>query len=170
MFFARVLLASLLLAGGGNALAADGPDCEREKVAAHVRLAFAIYGPLSGEMEYFGFIFSHGGKIHSAITRSSKCRSDECVVRVDRAGDLIPKGARVLGEWHTHPHDGGSQLSEHDVRGAYRNRRVRCYSAFYSDPDGDIYSWNAGQTSGPTAMATRTHIGNYGEGIAGFRA
>jgi hypothetical protein len=166
MSLARAFLASLLLAGGGSSHAADvSPVCEHEQITAHARTAFAIYGPLSGENEYFGFIFRYRGRIHSAVTRSSRCGADECVIHVDKAGKLIPDGARVLGEWHTHPHNGGTQLSEHDVRGAYRNRHVRCYTAFYSNPDGEIYAWNPSKTSVPTAMASRKRIGNYGGGF-----
>jgi hypothetical protein len=162
---ARAFLASLLLAAGGNSLAAEpASDCDHEQILAHARTAFAIYGPLSEKTEYFGFIFRYRGKIHSAVTHGFKCRSDECVVRVDKAARLIPAGARILGEWHTHPHNGANQLAEHDVRGAYQNRKVRCYTAFYSNPAGDIYAWSASQTSVPTAMASRKRIGNYVDG------
>jgi hypothetical protein len=161
----RAFLASLLLAGGAGA-AADSPDCDRERIAAHVRLEFEIYGPLSAEVEYFGFIFHDGERYRSAVVRSRKCHEGNCLIQVDAAGAMIPKGARVFGEWHTHPHDGAPQLSEHDVRGAYRNRHLRCYLAFYSNPDGEIFAWSPAQSSVPTAMASRSSIGTYGDGSA----
>jgi hypothetical protein len=84
---------------------------------------------------------------------------------VEEAGSRIPSGAKVLGEWHTHPHGGAPQLSHHDERGAHRNRHVRCYTAFYSNPGGQIFAWNPAETSVPTAMASRERVGRYGTGL-----
>ncbi|HUQ11275.1 MAG TPA: hypothetical protein VM146_13255 [Steroidobacteraceae bacterium] len=166
-FHLRALLASLLLACCAGATAADFPClCDRDEIAAHARLEFEIYGPLSVKVEYFGFIFHDGERLRSAVVRSRRCTPSDCVIQVDEAGKRIPKGVRVLGEWHTHPHDGAPQLSEHDVRGAYRNRNVRCYTAFYSNPDGEIFAWNPAETSVPTAMATRERVGWYGEQLS----
>ncbi|HUQ09638.1 MAG TPA: hypothetical protein VM146_04930 [Steroidobacteraceae bacterium] len=163
----RALLASLLLAVCSGAPAAEPLQaCDREKIAAHARLEFEIYGPLSAEVEYFGFIFYDGERFRSAVVRSRKCHGGNCVVHVDEAGKRIPRGARVLGEWHTHPHDGAPQLSEHDVRGAHRNHHVRCYIAFYSNPDGEIFAWSPAETSVPTAMFSRASVGIYGNEIA----
>jgi hypothetical protein len=163
----RALLASLLLADCMRAAAADdSAECDRPKISAHVRLQFEIYGPLSENVEYFGFVFHDGIRLQSAVVQSRRCGADDCLIHVDEAGRKIPKGARVIGEWHTHPHVGAPQLSVHDVRGAYRTRRVRCYSAFYSNPDGEIFEWSPGQTSVPTAMASRLPVGTYGDGIA----
>ena len=68
----------------------------------------------------------------------------------------------MLGEWHTHPLvDGSRNLSVQDVRGAFHNRHIRCYTAFYSAPNGDIYRWDVSQTSVPTAMNTREYLGNH---------
>jgi hypothetical protein len=68
-----------------------------------------------------------------------------------------------LGEWHTHPHQSGSrQLSKFDVRGANKNAHIRCYSAYYADPAGEIYGWDPASTSVMTAMASRVSLGRYG--------
>lgn len=160
----RALLASLLLlACCAGATAADSFDsCDHEKMAAHARVEFEIYGPLSVGVEYFGFIFDDGERLRSAVVRSRRCYDGNCVVNVAAAGGQIPKRAKVLGEWHTHPHNGAPQLSEYDVRGAHRNRKVRCYTAYYSNPDGEIFAWNPAKASVPTAMASRASIGIYG--------
>lgn len=166
MSLLRALLASPLLACGAIALAADAAcTCDRDEIVAQARLEFEIYGPLSVGYEYFGFIYHDGERLRSAVVRSRRCKAGNCVIEVDEAGRKIPRGAVVLGEWHTHPHDGAAQLSPHDVRGAYRNRHVRCYTAFYSRPDGAIYAWNPAQMSVPTAMASREHLGSYGGGL-----
>jgi hypothetical protein len=165
-FLVRACLASLLFACCAGATAADSSvDCEHEKIAAFARLEFEIYGPFSTDVEYFGFIFRDGERFRSAVVRSRRCGIDTCVIHVDEAGKTIPKGAMVLGEWHTHPRDGAPQLSEYDVRGAYRNRHVRCYSAFYSNPKGEIFEWNPARTSVTTAMASRARVGKYGNGL-----
>jgi len=165
-FLLRALLASLLLACCAGATAADADcECDRDEIAAYARLEFEIYGPLSMNVEYFGFIFHDGARLGSAVIRSRRCESGECLIHVDEAGRMIPKGAKVLGEWHTHPHDGAPQLSHHDVRGAFRNRHVRCYTAFYSNPGGEIFAWNPAETSVPTAMASREHVGGYSSGL-----
>jgi hypothetical protein len=75
----------------------------------------------------------------------------------------VPRSAKVLGEWHTHPHNGSASLSRNDVRGAYSNRHISCYFAFYSTPSGQIYAWNPRQISVPIAMASRAPVGNYRE-------
>jgi len=160
------ILAVILLASAG-AVRANPPDgCYREDVLAHVRAQFAAYGPLSVLHEYFGFIYLHEGEIGSAVTRSDKCRQGVCLTDTRAAALRIPRGAKVLGEWHTHPHDGSALLSVYDVQGARNNRHIRCYSAFYSKPNGEILSWEPAATSIPTAMASRVVIGNYTEQLA----
>ena len=143
----------------------EAPEtCHRVEVDAHVRQQFSIYGPLSIDREYFGFIFLHEGALGSAVVRGNSCaRTFECGVNNSAAARAIPLGAKVLGEWHTHPKGGSTTLSEADVTGAYRNRHIRCYVAFYGKPTGEVYSWDPQQTSVPTAMATRTLIGNFRE-------
>jgi hypothetical protein len=137
-------------------------ECLRSEVESHVREQFAFYGPQSASHEYFGFIYLHNGTIGSAVTRSRACgKAGKCVVDSGAALRLIPRSAKVLGEWHTHPHDGSVSLSQHDVRGAYNNRHISCYLAFYSTPAGDIYAWNADRISVPIAMASRAPVGNY---------
>ena len=158
----RLFLAAALMVTAFCSNAEGGmSDCLRKKVEAHVRQQFAIYGPQSADREYFGFIYLHNGVIGSAITRSHTCQSAKCVVDSSEALALIPRPATVLGEWHTHPHGGSPSLSQHDVRGAYSNRHISCYLAFYSTPSGHIYAWNPNLISVPVAMASRTPVGNY---------
>jgi hypothetical protein len=136
--------------------------CFGEEVLVHVRAQFAKYGPLSDEKEYFGFIYAHEGHVGSAVTYGSACRGQpDCSVNPAFALKRVPKGAKVLGEWHTHPQVGSSELSTEDVDGAHANRRIRCYSPFYSTPDGAIYRWDIAATSVPDAMASRTQLGSY---------
>ena len=138
-------------------------QCPVAEVTDHVRELFARFGPQSSSREYFGFVFRLDGKIESAVVRSSKCTSDDrCTTNTAGAARAIPRGARVLGEWHTHPAATGSRgLSAEDVRGARNNRHIPCYRAYYSTPAGDIYAWDAGQSSVPTAMNSREHVGNF---------
>lgn len=151
-----LLVAALLSCAEGGA-----SECMRGEVEAHVREQFALYGPQSGNHEYFGFIYLHEGVIGSAVTRSRPCPNEKCVVDSTEALRLIPRPATVLGEWHTHPHGGSAALSKHDVLGAYGNRHINCYSAFYSTPAGDIYAWDPSRISVPVAMASRAPLGNY---------
>jgi proteasome lid subunit RPN8/RPN11 len=144
----------------GTAFAASA-ECLRPEVEAHVREQFALYGPQSVDHEYFGFIYVHDGVIGSAVVRSRQCRGEKCVVDSTKALESIPKPATILGEWHTHPHGGSPSLSKEDVRGAYSNRHISCYLAFYSTPEGEIYAWNPNRVSVPIAMASRAPVGNY---------
>jgi len=143
--------------------ASEESDCLRKEVEVHVREQFALFGPQSEHHEYFGFIYLHNGVIGSAVTRSAPCRGEKCVVDSAQALRSIPKPAKVLGEWHTHPHGGSPSLSREDVRGAYSNRHISCYIAFYSAPAGEIYAWNPNRVSVPVAMASRAPVGNYKE-------
>lgn len=166
MYSTKRLGLQLLLAVSPLCCAAnEAPvDCHRAEVDAHVRQQFSIYGPLSIDREYFGFIYFHEGEIGSAVVRGNKCpRTLDCGVNNSAAAASIPRGAKVLGEWHTHPQGGATTLSEADVTGAYLNRHIRCYTAFYGRPTGEVYAWDPQQTSVPTAMATRTLIGNFRE-------
>jgi hypothetical protein len=159
----------LLLVAAPLCCTADSlPRCFDDEVEAHVLEQFSIYGPLSTDREYFGFVYRHTGVIASAIARGSVCRwAQACEVYTWVAAALIPKGAKVLGEWHTHPHATGSQgLSAEDVRGANNNLHIRCYRAFYSKSDGEIYSWNLNATLVPAAMASSVRLGNYRERLA----
>ena len=139
-------------------------DCGRESLLEHVAGQFQIYGPQSTRDEYFGFIYRRAGVIECAVVKSGECRGDKCTLDSARAARQIPKGAKVLGEWHTHRRLTGSRgLSVEDVRGALSNSGIRCYAAFYSAPDGRIYEWKPTSTSVPTAMASRVLVGNYDE-------
>ena len=138
-------------------------ECLRKEVEAHVREQFRIYGPQSVDHEYFGFIYLQDGTIGSSVVRSRRCHGAKCVVDSAEALRSMPRSAKVLGEWHTHPHAGWAGLSREDVRGAYNNRHISCYLAFYSTPAGEIYTWNPEHVSVPVAMASRTPLGNYNE-------
>jgi hypothetical protein len=159
----RASLAMGLIALSSSRVADAVPACPpREEVYAHVREQFRIYGPQSATHEYFGFIYLHGSEIGSAVIRSGECRNpDRCIIKVAAALSLIPSRSAVLGEWHTHPHNGDRGLSEEDVRGAHNNRHLRCYFAYYSSSIGEIYAWNPQDTSVPTAMHSRVLIGKY---------
>jgi len=137
--------------------------CPQDMVDAHVREQFAIYGPRSKTHEYFGYIFLYEGAVGSAVARGWSCsKSNSCSTDTARAASLVPKGAKVLGEWHTHPESSKAGfLSAEDVRGARNNSHIRCYAAYYSQPDGDIYAWSPLQATIHTAMASRVLIGNY---------
>jgi hypothetical protein len=151
-----IVLLSLATQGEATDLAAD---CLQPAVEAHVREQFALYGPRSGNHEYFGFVYLHEGLIGSAVLRSRACsKAGRCVVDIGRAIELIPRTAKLLGEWHTHPRHGSRSLSKDDVRGAYNNRHIRCYRAFYSTPSGEVYRWSTDRISVPTAMASRVRV------------
>jgi hypothetical protein len=156
-FALAILLLSIAILGGAAEAAAE---CSQAAVDAHVREQFALYGPQSKEHEYFGFVYLHDGVIGSAVTRSFACsKKGRCVVDSAEAVGLIPPNAKVLGEWHTHPGHGSPSLSRDDVQGAYNNRHIRCYRAFYSTPSGEIYQWSVDRISVPTAMASRVRVG-----------
>jgi hypothetical protein len=142
---------------------AGSSPCFEAEVIQHVREQFATYGPRSSQYEYFGFIYRKDGRVASAVTHDFSCRGRmECVVNPVFALRRIPKGAQVLGEWHTHPHfHEADALSIEDVRGARANHHIRCYTAFYSSADGDIYRWKLDAATVPAAMASRTRLGNY---------
>ena len=153
---------------GSRAHASDNsqpsqPDCNVAAVIAHVQEQFRIYGPKSLKHEYFGFIYRVDGALASAVIRGNECRGpDACTVDTEAAARRIPSRAKVLGEWHTHSHLTGSRsLSMADVRGAHLNMHIRCYSAYFAGPGGEIHSWDPASTSVPVAMATRTSLGSY---------
>jgi hypothetical protein len=141
------------------------PACWRAEVLAHVREQIRLYGPLSRKREYFGFIYWDGQAVKSSVVRGSGCDpSLTCSVHVRGAAEGLPRGAKVLGEWHTHPGgDSSNGLSAGDVRGAWNNRKVRCYTAFYAASNGKIYSWDPASTSVVVAMRSRVLLGNYRE-------
>lgn len=155
------LAAALMVTACSGHAQSEVSDCLRKEVEDHVRQQFALYGPQSANHEYFGFIYLHEGVIGSAVVRSRSCQKNKCVLDSAEAMRLIPRPAKVLGEWHTHPHDGSASLSQHDVRGAYNNRHISCYLAFYSTPSGEVYAWSPHRISVPVAMASRAPLGNY---------
>jgi hypothetical protein len=159
-----ILLAASLWARAGDATPAG---CFEDEVLLHVRAQFAVYGPRSSDYEYFGFVYRKGGRIDSAVTSTHSCRDQsECVVNTAFALRRIPKGAKVLAEWHSHPHFHGlDTLTPDDVSGARANRHIRCYSAFYSSSRGDIYRWSLDSLTVPEAMASRILVGNYRKSV-----
>jgi hypothetical protein len=161
-FIAIAFFAATAAAGPSDHRHEAAVACALDRVHDHVREQFAEFGPQSTHREYFGFVYFFDGKVASAVARGKECRSvDRCITRIDLAARAIPKGARLLGEWHTHPTSSGSRaLSADDVRGARHYRHIPCYQAYYSTPRGEIYTWNVTQTSVTSAMATRVHLGN----------
>jgi hypothetical protein len=159
----RVIALSALISVALRCGADESPECASSKVEAHVLEQFGIYGPMSKNREYFGFIFVKDGVIGSATTRGGVCRSTQpCEVGTMHAAAKIPAGAKVLGEWHTHPRASGSQdLSAADVRGANANRHISCYRAFFSTPGGDILAWNPNESDTKAAMASSIRLGSY---------
>ena len=145
--------------------AEESTECFSAEVEAHVVEQFRIYGPKSKNREYFGFVYRVDGIIASAVTRGIVCRWNEpCEVENRSAAVKIPQGAKVLGEWHTHPHSNGSSvLSGADVRGANANRHIRCYRAYFSTPEGDVFSWDPTTRIATVAMESLTRLGNYRE-------
>ena len=143
--------------------AGESSECFTEEVEAHVLEQFHIYGPKSKKREHFGFVYRVDGIIASAVTSGIVCRwTEPCEVDNSSAALKIPKGAKILGEWHTHPHSNGSSLlSEADVRGANANRHIRCYRAFFSTPEGDVFSWDPNMRIATVAMESMTRLGNY---------
>lgn len=159
----RILVAAIAAGCPPCGFAQASPGCASPDVLDHVLLQFDLYGPRSVREEYFGFIYRSRGVIASAIVHSGRCRDPgNCTVNTRRAAKLIPRGAKVLGEWHTHPRGGSRLLSTLDVMGAYANRNIRCYAAFYSLPDGQIQSWDPEASSVPIAMHSLVTIGAFG--------
>lgn len=159
----RLALLSLL---AGAVLYCDAggaePEVTREQVDAHVREQFRQFGPQSKQHEYFGYVYSLDGSLTSAVVRGRKCdNARSCGLNTAGAAKLIPGGARVLAEWHTHPHRSSARLSKEDVGGAHANRHIPGYTPYYSTPDGKIYAWDPRQEWVPGAMSSLVLIGNY---------
>jgi hypothetical protein len=166
-FSLRFVVAGLCVtayAEGDQETTADSA-CWRAEVLAHVREQIRLYGPQSRKREYFGFIYWDGQAVKSSVVRGSVCDSSlSCSVHSRGAAEGLPRGAKVLGEWHTHPGgDGSNGLSAGDVRGAWNNRKVRCYTAYYAASNGRFYSWDPASTSVAVAMRSRVLLGNYRE-------
>jgi len=159
----RFLLSSLLAVASFCCSAGDlGTEFSRAEVDAHVWAQFLVFGPKSKQHEYFGYVYRLDGVLASAVVRSPRCSSARiCALDTREAARLIPDGARVLGEWHTHPHDGSSELSPDDVRGAHDNLHIPGYLAYYSKPNGDIHAWDPRLERVPIAMHSMVFIGNY---------
>lgn len=164
-FSLRFVVAGLCVtahADGDQGAAADD-FCRRAEVLAHVQAQMRLYGPQSRKREYFGFIYLDGGTVKSSVVRGPICDSSlACSVHSRGAAEGIPRGAKVLGEWHTHPGgDSSNGLSAGDVRGAWNNRKIRCYTAFYAASNGKFYSWDPASTSVVVAMRSRVLLGDY---------
>src|SRR5690554_4200748 len=93
-----------------SAAQSGASDCLRGAVEAHVREQFSIYGPKSAHHEYFGFVYLQDGIMGSAVVRSRPCHDAKCAVDSAEALRSMPRSAKVLGEWHTHPHHGSQSL------------------------------------------------------------
>ncbi len=159
----RILVAAIAAGCSLCGFAQASPECASPELLDHVLLQFDLYGPRSAHEEYFGFIYRSRGVIASAVVHSGRCGDPgNCTINTRRAAKLIPNGAKVLGEWHTHPRNGSPFLSTLDVMGAYANRKIRCYLAFYSQPDGQIQSWDPQASSVPIAMHSLVRLGAFG--------
>lgn len=134
-------------------------ECPQDEVEVHVFGQLRQYLPLSQVREYFGFVYRLGGQLGSSVVRGAICpNSRECGVDSRAAAVGIPAGAKVLGEWHTHPREASRALSDEDVDGAHANRHIRCYAAFYGAGDGKMYRWDPRQSSVAAAMASRERL------------
>ena len=160
---ASVLLVILLIAPACARPDERAPACALQDVAAHVLQQFEHYGPLSTDREYFGYIYRHRGAIASAVSQGSRCQwTQDCEIDTRAAANLIPARAKVLGEWHTHPHKSGAlTLSGADVRGAHDNRHIACYRAFFGAANGEIFAWDIEVSSVSAAMKTLRRLGSY---------
>ncbi|MEO8016720.1 MAG: hypothetical protein ABI769_02820 [Pseudomonadota bacterium] len=160
---ARASAVFLLVAAPFCCNADDSSECHAAQVVEHVMEQFAIYGPRSTDREFFGFIYRNHGVIASAVVRGPVCEWTQfCEVNTGKAAPLIPQGAKVLGEWHTHPHVTGSRrLSPGDVLGANKNSHIRCYRAYFSTASGEIFSWSPGVVSVWLATDSMVRMGNY---------
>ena len=158
-----MFIASAAANAGNELQPPPQPGCDVTSVVAHVQEQFRIYGPKSQKHEFFGFIYRVDGQLASAVIRGSECTSpDACGIDTGAAAGRIPHRAKILGEWHSHAHRTGSRLlSKADVRGAHQNAHIRCYSAYFAGPGGEIYGWDPASTSVPVAMATLTSLGQY---------
>jgi hypothetical protein len=170
-FSLRFVVAGLCVtayAEGEQETTADSA-CWRAEVLAHVREQMRLYGPLSRKHEYFGFIYWDGQAVKSSVVRGSACNTSfACSVHSRGALEGLPRGVKVLGEWHTHPNsDSSNGLSAGDVRGAWNNRKIRCYTAFYAASNGRFYSWDPASASVAVAMQSRVLLGNYREQVKG---
>ncbi len=150
--------------------AEESQECFTAEVEAHVLEQFRIHGPLSRKREHFGFVYRVDRTIGSATTRGIVCRwTEPCEVNTRRAAEKIPAGAKVLGEWHTHPHESGSRsLSDADLRGANGNRHIRCYRAFFSTSNGEVLSWDPNVVVVSIAMSNAVRLGNYRQPRGGW--
>jgi proteasome lid subunit RPN8/RPN11 len=152
----------LILVTSTCCIANEHGDCASGVVVEHVLGQIAAYGPRSRGHEYFGFIYRHEGRIASAVVRGSGCPVPaSCGVNTREAAAQIPARAKVLGEWHTHPHGGSATLSREDVRGAHANRNIRCYAAFFAKPEGEICAWDPRRDSVAGAMSSCVAVGRY---------
>lgn len=159
----RASMTALLVGIIGAASAAEPADCFAAEVEDHVLRQFDLFGPMSEDREYFGYIYRAEGVIRSAVTKGARCVwTRQCEVRTRAAAKQIPQGAKVLGEWHTHAHiSGSSHLSEADVHGANDNRHIRCYRAFFGTSDGHVLSWDVNQSQPAAAMKSFVGLGSY---------
>ena len=139
------------------------PECPRALVVQHVREQAARYSPLSVQREFFGFIYLRDGVVRSALAEGRSCPNpSSCGLNTRAAAKQVPRGVKILGEWHTHPKGGSSQLSREDVRGAYDNRRIRCYVPFYVT-NGKVYAWDATRNTVNGAMVSRRRVDDLAE-------
>jgi RHS repeat-associated protein len=144
------------------------PVAMQNIIDGHAVSQMREFGPQSKSNEFFGYIYGKDGKLESSWKQGSKCRDGAGVctmseAKLNEAKAGIPSGAKVYGEWHTHNHGGSPALSEADANGAYANRNIKFYSAYYADSNGNMYRWDPTKRNAIRANASKVYLGNYNE-------
>ncbi len=144
------------------------PVAMQNIIDGHAVSQMRVFGPQSKSNEFFGFIHGKDGKLDSSTVKGGQCRdgAGTCTMseaKLNEAKAGIPSGSKVFGEWHTHNHKGSPALSEADANGAYANRNIKFYSAYYADPNGNMYRWDANKRNAVRAGASKIYLGNYNE-------
>lgn len=138
----------------------------QEQVDAFALEQFHIYGPQSARFEHFAFVYWLDGVLSQSHISARCTNSYACTINPARSLNEIPKRAKLLAEWHTHPHDGARTLSIHDVQGAHAigeqvRKYGRDYRAYYSDPAGHVFRWDTTTRDTLAANRSRVQIGSY---------
>lgn len=137
-----------------------------EQVDAFVLDQFNTYGPQSARHEHFAFVYWIDGQISQSHI-STRCTNQyACTLNPARSLKDVPAHAKIVGEWHTHPHDGSRTLSIHDAQGAFAiGEQVRShgrpYWAYYSDPSGHVFRWDTTTRDTLEANRSRVQVGTY---------
>ncbi|HEU4601572.1 MAG TPA: hypothetical protein VFS24_06375 [Steroidobacteraceae bacterium] len=150
-----------------SAVIADRPLPSREEIESFVLAQFKIFGPQSKRTEHFAFVYWHDGELAQAhIYARCSSTSDRCTTNPKRAIQAVMPGAKILAEWHSHPHNGSRLLSPDDAQGAFSigeqiRSRGREYFAYYSDPTGRVFRWDTTTPDVNKANRSRVEVGSY---------